>query len=871
MQLFKNEKKIKLLTKASALLCGLVLVPLMAFSNADEVEKADDQAAPKRLNPFLMQKKPDLEKNENPDIPGAQKRPNPFLMPKRPDLEKAENPDQGALKRPNPFMPEKPDRMGQRPKRAMPAPPLDEEMFRVSRQPCRPAKGEFVWNFEDEQLINILKQISDLLCISIVVNDTVNQNLKLTIIGKTPMTAKDAWAVLLASLQSKGLALVEQGKTWTVIKRNESRNFASPFYDRGDKASNDEGIGTLFYKAKHNTPETLKNISKLLVSKDGMVETISDQFIIVIDSNSNLRRLQRIFDEIDIEDAANKVHVIMLTHGDAKTIEAQLTKIFDITPGRGARAKSRTAGESSNRGSVNIDKIISDERLNAIILVGDAEAKKSVENVIALLDQPANEKPTKGNIHVKRLRYADAEQVAQTINEVAGQGKNRPRFPRRRPDEETNQIFEGEVKVTAHKETNTVVTVATPGDYASVLATINRLDSRKDQVYLEAAILDISVNDTNEFGLGLFSGVQGPQLPGIGGTLGILANPGGQSIASGISTAIQKDASGTSNIGGLGTKSVGALAVLGNFLSGGIAGFVGDPVVGSTVPSFGAVLKAISTSSNVDVLSTPYLLTTDNKEAVMSVGEKVPVIRGASTMGGGAASGLGIPIQNINYEDVKLTFKITPHVGDEGNVRLDIDQEVNELGGKENLIGATQHRINTKSAKTTIVLKDQQTGVIGGLISHKSQKSDSKIPFLGDIPLLGWLFKSRDSKNERKSLLLIITPYIIRTDEDYKKILERKMKEREEFARLYYGGKIRSYNPHIDYDKKAGPLGNMIISIDNDMQKRENFGQGTSDETIITPKSKEPAAPMPFLHDASGALDEMPAASDASLSDLALE
>ncbi|HXW60535.1 MAG TPA: hypothetical protein VEK06_03255, partial [Myxococcota bacterium] len=162
-----------------------------------------------------------------------------------------------------------------------------------------------------------------------------------------------------------------------------------------------------------------------------------------------------------------------------------------------------------------------------------------------------------------------------------------------------------------------------------------------------------------------------------------------------------------------------------------------------------------------------------------------------------------------------------------------------------------QYRIATKSAKTTIVLKDQQTGVIGGLIHHKSTKSDNKIPFLGDIPLLGWLFKTRESSDERKSLVLILTPYIIRDESDYEQILKKKLREREEFAEMYFGGKIKNYNKSINYDKKAGPISNMLLSLESEMSKVENGGPGDGSETVIVPqekgkeKSKETAKETP--------------------------
>lgn len=706
----------------------------------------------------------------------------------------------------------------------------DEDILRVVPQKCVPAKGKFAWNFENEKLINILRQVSDLLCVNVVVNDTIGENLTLTIIGKSELTPKDAWDVLLASLAAKGLSLIHQGKTWTVIKKSEAKNYSTPTFENNKQAEANEEIGTFFYKVHHAQQEVLKNIAKTLISRDGMAESFGDQFIMVIDSNSNIRRLQDIFSQVDIEDAINKIHVISLFHSDAKTVEKQLRELFDISPSSSGAPRARKRRTSSEgKATLDIDKIIADERTNNLIVVADKDSVEKLKEVVSLIDQPASDQDNKGKIHVKKLRHADAKKLAETLSSVVSTSKG-SRFSRRRPEDSGRDLFEGEVKVTAHESTNTLVTVCSANDYRSLLATINKLDVRREQVYVEAVIMDVEVNNDNEFGLNVFSGMT---APGLGGGLGLVANPGGRKMASGLKDAISAGATGT-NVSGLGNHGLGALAVLGNFLSGGVAALVGPPVGDTKIPSFGAVLQAFSTNSSVDVLSTPYILATDNQEAVMSVGEKIPVLRGTSNIGGGLGGLGGVPFQNIANEDVKLTFKITPHVGADDNVRIDIDQEVNEIGAEIEIHNQKHNRIRTKSAKTTLVLKDQQTGVIGGLIHHKNKNIDSKIPFLGDIPLLGWLFKNRSTEKSNKSLLLVLTPYIIRTDEDYKKILEKKLKEREEFAKLYYGGKIKEYNPYANYKERAGPISSLIIQVDSEMYKIENGGPGDDSEASLS-------------------------------------
>ena len=252
-----------------------------------------------------------------------------------------------AETRPDPFgAPASPETRSMQRKRPM-VPNADSDIHHVVPQKCVPAQGQFVWNFEEEKLINVLRQVSDMLCWNIVMNDSINKNMKITIIGKSPLTKTDARDVLMAALAAKGLALVEQGKTWTVIKRVESKNFSTPFYSDALNVANNEAIGTLFYKAEHTTPDALRNIAKMLISKDGIVEPVGDQFLIVIDSNSNIKRLGRIFSQIDVNDAVNKIHVIKLVHADIKTVEKQVREFIDIPSGMGPggpRGRRRPGG-----------------------------------------------------------------------------------------------------------------------------------------------------------------------------------------------------------------------------------------------------------------------------------------------------------------------------------------------------------------------------------------------------------------------------------------------------------------------------------------------------------------------------------------------
>jgi general secretion pathway protein D len=725
------------------------------------------------------------------------------------------------------------------PRRRASVPNVDPDIQNVVPQRCIPAQGEFIWNFEEEELINVLRQVSDMLCWNIVMNDSINKNMRMTIIGKSPLNKTDARDVLMAALASKGLALIEQGKTWTVIKRAESKNFPTPFYSSALNVANNEAIGTLFYKAVHTTPDALRNIAKMLISKDGIVEVAGEQFIVIIDSNSNIKRLGNFFAQLDVSDAVNKIHVIKLKHADIKTVEKQVRELFDVAGGMGPGGRGRRRPGEESRSGLNIKKIIADDRTNSLIVEADEDTFQKLQEIVnSTLDLPLSDKSNKGKIHVYTMRFGDAKKIADSLNNVVrpGGGRGRPRgFPRPR-DEDSNELFEGEVQITAHESSNMLIVVASQNDYNSLLPIIKEMDAKKKQVLLKAAIFDLSTGNKSDFGINLLGGI--PGLPG--GTLGFLGNPGGRAMAGDMLKGAAGAATAATSLGLPQGQALGALAVLGNFVNGGVLGFVGRALPGTTgFPSFGAMLQALSTNSNVDILSTPYGVTSDNEPFVMKVGKKVPTVKGTSSAGSGVLGGLSsVPLQNIVLEPVELSFKVTPHIGEGNDVRLEIEQEVNELGEEVVLASGNQKIIQTKSIKTTIVLKDQQMGVLGGLTHDKTTKTEEKIPFLGDIPVLGHLFKKTGKGTEKANLLLIIEPHVIETDDDYRKIAEAKLKEREEFAAAHSPAKIKTYNPYVDYDKKSGPLSSMFLAMDAEMKKPENGGPGDGTEIIIKPKEK---------------------------------
>jgi general secretion pathway protein D len=699
-----------------------------------------------------------------------------------------------------------------------------EDMAKVVPLKCIKPKGKFPWNADKAKISDLLEQISRITCKSFIISSGVKPTQEISMISRSAITVDQAWQLFLSALESNQLALVETGGYYKIVNRKDSIRQPLPLVDDKNQLPSNEAMVTYLHDVRHMSKDVAITLTKGLISSQGDVMAVGDSFLVISDGSSNIRRIMAILEKVDIVGAANRVHVVQLEHADAVQVQAKLTDIFDSKNandyrGRRYNETSRSPRSGNNDGdSFSVQKIIADERTNKVITIASDSAYVRIKQMIAILDVESSDASTQSQMNVYYLKNGDAKKIAATLSAIT-QGNNSAANRRgsgsRMGFREEGVLFEGDIKITADEATNGLVIVASPRDYKSLSAVIAKLDKERIQVYVEAAILDIGLTDTNDFGVNGFGVV-----PGIG----LMGNPNGMKLATGL---VGLGASAVA--GGLSAGLASLPGMLGAFnMVGAPADIPGLPF---KIPSFGVVLEALQKNSNVDVLSTPSLMTLDNEKAEMSVGEKIPTVSGASTVGG--ANGLGIPIQNITQQDVKLKFAITPHVNENNLVRLEIDQDVNELGEPESLLGATQYRIRTKSIKTTISAKDQQTIVLGGLIHQSQREIEVKIPWLGDIPILGYLAKHKTKIREKKNLLLVLTPYVIRSEDDLGKLHERKIKEREEFGRLYFGDKITKFDPHVDYTKKTGPLHRLLDQIDTEMKKVENGGPGSAGETVI--------------------------------------
>jgi general secretion pathway protein D len=739
----------------------------------------------------------------------------------------------------------------------------DGDIANVKAKPCKRRRGTFPWNFEKAKILDVLDQISRLTCRNFIVSSSVKANTELTIISRKPVTVDQAWLAFLAALEANDLSLVPAGPYYKVTNRKESRRQALPMYeDKKDVPGNDAYV-TLVYQLQYTSKDLIVPLMKNLMGKAGDLQSIGNDLLLLSDSGSNIQRLIKVIEKVDVSGTSNHIHIVDIAYADVTEVQQKLNEIFDAKSGgtSTAPAKSRTTAKTKAAGKkidelagtppvgeedgfepVAIQKIVADERTNKLIIIASNKSFERIKEMIDLLDVPASDISSQSKAHVYYLNNADAQKVASTLSSLAQGSSATSRTSSKKKggkaaqkQAQAAQLFEGEVKVTADESTNSLVIVSSARDYVAMTKLIEQLDRRRPQVFVEAVIMEVSMTEGIDYNLKAFGGYTA-DVPGLDGPgFGIVANEGGKELVGGAASSLAT----TAATGGItSATNLGAAAGLANFL--GFLAFRGPEVPGSEealgfpVPSFGAVLDWVQTNGSVNVLSTPHLLTVDNEKAEISVGQRVPVLRGATSIGG-ANTGFGIPLQQVAYEDVKLKFAITPHVNEDDEVRLELEQEVSDLGEQQQVgPGLTQPTILNRTAKTTIVSKDQQTLVIGGLITDRHGDSERKIPILGDIPIIGWLFKSWSGDKEKRNLLIVLTPYIVRTDDDFEKIYTRKMKERREFVEAFYFD-AAEYDPYVDYEKKTGPLGRLVGHVDHELRRAENGGPGLPGETIITP------------------------------------
>lgn len=609
------------------------------------------------------------------------------------------------------------------------------------------------FNFVDVELPVITKFISEITKKNFIFDERVKG--KITIIAPSKISINDAYNLFLSVLELKGFTVIPSGvDAYKIIPSSEAKQKGIEIAK--DREPVKENYIARLIPLKHISADEAIKFIQPLVSRDGYSSVFGPgNLILVIDSGINIEKILSVIDSIDQPSMREMPEIVYLRHGSADSI-----------------AKIINEGVSKKRTPqlpIEESKAVADTRLNAVILFGDRSSRETMKSLINLLDVPSPE--AQGRINVYFLENADATEMVKSLENVIRASQTQ-RQVSTAPGAAPVTAFEaaGAINITADKATNSLIVVASPSDYQNLLQVIKQLDRRRRQVYVEAMIVEASVDKLRE----------------LGAKWRVMARSQGEPVA----------------IGGFGTldpSSVQSLLYgLEGVTLGGMGNFLKIPVVTTdssgnptvtelTVPGFAALFSLKEFRDAVNVLSTPQILTSDNKEAEIVVGENVPFIskreRDLTTT--------GTVLSSIERKDVGITLKITPQITEGDYVKLDIYQEISSLKQDSEAILINIGPTTTKrSTRTSVVVKDRETVVIGGLMQEREEENLTKVPLLGDVPLLGWLFKYKSTEKKKTNLLVFLTPHIVKDSERLSEITKEKRKEMDMAKAPYVEGEV---------------------------------------------------------------------------------
>ena len=600
-----------------------------------------------------------------------------------------------------------------------------------------PEKRFVTIDFDNVNIALFIKFISELTGKNFVVDKAIRG--KVTIISPTEISVKEAYKVFESVLEVHGYTTVPAGSIIKIVPAVQARSKAIETRLRKGAIHPEDRVVTQLIPLKYANPNELKKLFVPLISKSSVIVSYHPTgMLIVTDVLSNIKRVLRIIKAIDVVGIGAEISVVPLEYATASTLVKSLTSIF--------RAQARARKKGAPMGPVL--KIVADERTNSLIIAASEDDALRVKQLIVLLDKeiPRGE----GDIHVYYLQNANAEDLAKVLTAL-------PSKQARAPAKGKAPVISKEVQIVADKATNSLIITANKDDYLVLEDVIKKLDIPRRMVYIEALIMEVSVSKDFELGVEWQAGEH------IGSHDG-------------------------REIGAFGVSAPGD--VLLKVSSGFSLGVLGEEIKIGGIPfaNIGAVVRAYQKDSDVHILSTPQILTTDNEEAEIYVGENVPYLTRLEKPAEGTIT--GTEYASYDYKDVGVRLKITPQINQERFVRLKISQEVIKLKK-----GADPFRPTTlkRTAETTVIVKDRNTVVIGGIIGEEIEKGTYKVPCLGNIPVFGWLFKSIYKDVDRTNLFIFLTPHIIEEPAEAKKIYEEKKGEmdtiQEGVIKMYKRGK----------------------------------------------------------------------------------
>ena len=565
-------------------------------------------------------------------------------------------------------------------------------------------------NLKDADINALIGTVAEVTGKNFIVDPRVKG--KVTVISSRPMNSDEVYQVFLSILKVHGFAVVPGGAVEKIVPDVSAKQDSIPNASGSEPGVGDEMV-TRVIQVDHVAAAQLVPILRPLVPQQGHLAAYPNTNVLIIsDRAENVSRLVTIIQRIDTV-SDSEIEVIRLQHASA----AEVVRILNAI----SRTEAAQAGKAGGAGS---ETLVADERTNSVLLGGDRAERLRLRAIISHLDTPLE---SEGNTKVIYLKYAKAGDLVEVL-----QGVGQSQSDDGKKGKAANVSNEKQLDIHADEATNSLVITAPPSLMRSLESVIRQLDIRRAQVLVDAIIAEVGENKARQLGIqwAVFD-LSGETAP-VGGTNFTNAGPSLAQIGQSI---IEQSISGL---------APGLLFGAGRFDKEGV--------------SFGAVLQALASDGDSNILSTPSLLTMDNEEAEIVVGQNVPFVTGSFTNTGSAGSSVD-PFQTIQRQDVGITLKIKPQINEGDAVVMQIEQEVSSIASDAQ---ASDIITNKRSIKTNVLAQDGQIVVLGGLIEDRIRQSVQKVPLLGDIPLLGYLFRSTSSNVEKANLMVFIHPRILR-------------------------------------------------------------------------------------------------------------
>lgn len=567
--------------------------------------------------------------------------------------------------------------------------------------------AEVTLNWKDADIRKVVEAVSEVTGKNFILDPRVTG--KVTLLSAQPMSRDAFYEAFLSILQVHGYVAVNSGDLIKILPDATARQFAGPIGTAGVAGPDD--MATQVIQVNNVGATQLVPILRPLIPQYGhMVAHPGSNMLIISDRAANLARMVTIIRRIDMA-SDEDIEVVTLQNASAAEIVRIMTTLTQTQGADGAPVST---------------SLVADPRTNSVLIGGDKKDRLRLRTLIAHLDTPLEDG---GDTQVRYLRYADAEELA---------GKLQTHF--------TNQAtaatggaaapsLDG-LSVWADTQTNAIVVNAPPKRMRSLMQIVDKLDIRRAQVLVEAIIVEVTADEKNE--LGVSWAIEGSSTDApiavtnfpdfLGGVVQLGSATGGGTVT---------DPSG----------------LIGEGVTVGV-GRISDSGV-----SFAAILRALEGDADTNIISTPSIVTTDNEEATLSVGQEVPFVSGSFSSTGGTGGAVN-PFQTVNREPIGVKLAITPQINEGNSMVLDISQEISSIA--QSAAGAVDLITNQRIVETTVIVDDGEILVLGGLIEETLLESEQSVPILGKIPLLGGIFRSQSTEKRKTNLMIFIRAEIMR-------------------------------------------------------------------------------------------------------------